>query len=67
MWAVIVAGHLYTDLTGRVYWDHATCVNLAAAVGGRCVQAAPPPPEPPSDGGWGLYQQCVQTGACKPF
>ena len=66
MWAIIVAGHIWTDQSGRAYWDHRSCMNLAAVVGGRCVQVAPPQPAP-NDGGMGLYQQCVQVGACKPF
>jgi hypothetical protein len=66
-WVIIVAGHMFTAQNGQTYWtNHRTCMNLASAVGGQCVQAPPQGAAPPAnDGGFGEYQKCVQVGACR--
>jgi hypothetical protein len=73
MWALIIAGHI-----SQTFNSHGECQNaasvtrgaLALSAGGpkevTCIQLAPPSPAS-NDGGFGLYQQCVQVGACKPF
>jgi hypothetical protein len=66
VWVIIIAGHLYADpITGQTVWNHNICMGLAAAIGGQCVQMPVAPPDTPSDGGVGLKEGCIASGACK--
>jgi hypothetical protein len=59
MWAVIVAGHIWTAQNGQQFFNHRACTNHAAIVGGKCVEVSPGPQ--------GSNQYCVQHGPGMPL
>jgi hypothetical protein len=65
MWALIVAGQVLGTFNSQA--DCITAATMHHKRAEACQFVAAAPVGTPNDGGWGQYQLCVQTGACKPF